>query len=189
MKRILLRTDGSIFSQSSYRYAAWLASRLDASIEVLYVTDIRSQKVATTGNFSGSIGIDASKELLNKLVDLEHEKAKLNHHRAKLILQDAEQFFATQKLSNVKFTHHTGFLVDSFQEFEAQADLVMLGSLGKEFTAPAPGIAAFVWQQTDYQLPAIDFAFNNSSIALSNSPVVKGLDNKVLTPLPKLGVT
>ncbi len=51
MKRILLRTDGSIFSQSSYRYAAWLASRLDASIEVLYVTDIRSQKVATTGNF------------------------------------------------------------------------------------------------------------------------------------------
>ena len=69
-------------------------------------------------------------------MDLEHEKAKLNHHRAKLILQDAEQFFATQKLSNVKFTHHTGFLVDSFQEFAAQADLVMLGSLGKESTAP-----------------------------------------------------
>ena len=138
MKRILLRTDGSIFSQSSYRYAAWLASRLDASIEVLYVTDIRSQKLATTNNFSGSIGIDASKDLLNKLVDLEHEKAKLNHHRAKLFLQHAEQFFATQKLSNVKFTHHTGFLVDSFQEFAAQADLVMLGSLGKESTAPDP---------------------------------------------------
>jgi K+-sensing histidine kinase KdpD len=68
MKRILLCTDGSIFSQSSYRYAAWLASRLDASIEVLYVTDIRSQKVATTGNFNGSIGIDASKDLGKKLI-------------------------------------------------------------------------------------------------------------------------
>jgi hypothetical protein len=55
-----------------------------------------------------------------------------------MILQDAEQFFATQKLRNVKFTHHTGFLVDSFQEFEALADLVMLDSLGKESTAPDP---------------------------------------------------
>ena len=54
-----------------------------------------------------------------------------------MILQDAEHFFATQKLSNVKFSHHTGFLVDSFQEFEAQADLVMLGSLRKESTTRA----------------------------------------------------
>ena len=89
-----------------------------------------------------------------------------------MIPQDAEHFFATQKLSNVKLTHHTGFLVDSFQEFEAQADLVMLGALGKSPPPVLLGIAAFVWQKTDYQLLAIDFAFSNSSIALSNSPVV-----------------
>lgn len=57
MKRILLRTDGSIFSQSSYRYAARLASRLDASIEVLYVTDIRSQKVATTATSAAVLAL------------------------------------------------------------------------------------------------------------------------------------
>jgi len=131
MKRILLCTDGSIFAQSSYRYAAWLAPRLDAGVDVLYVTDVRSQKVASTGNLSGSIGIDASKELLNKLVELEHEKAKINHQRAKLILEEAKHFFKTEGIQNVRLIHETGFLVDSFHEFEAGADLIMLGKRGE----------------------------------------------------------
>lgn len=131
MKRILLCTDGSIFAQSSYRYAAWLVPRLDAHIDVLYVTDVRSQKVASTSNLSGSIGIDASKELLNKLVDLEHEKAKLNHQRAKLLIEEAKQFFDAEGIQNVNFIHETGFLVDIFHEFEAQADLIMLGKRGE----------------------------------------------------------
>jgi len=131
MKHILLCTDGSVFAQSSYRYAAWLASRLNACIDVLYVTDIRSQKAVTTGNLSGSIGIDASKELLNKLVEIEHEKAKTNHQRAKLILEEAEQVLATAGVQDVKLIHETGFLVDSFHEFEASADLIILGKRGE----------------------------------------------------------
>jgi len=131
MKRILLCTDGSIFAQSSYHYAAWLAPRLDAYVDVLYVTDVRSQKVASTGNLSGSIGIDASKELLNKLVNLEHEKAKINHQRAKLILEEAKHFFEVEGIQNINFIHEMGFLVDSFHEFEAQADLIMLGKRGE----------------------------------------------------------
>lgn len=131
MQRILLCTDGSIFAQSSYRYAAWLAPRLDAAIDVLFVTDIRSQKVASTRNLSGSIGIDASKALLNKLVDLEHEKAKINHHQAKLILDQAKHFFETQGIQKLNLIHETGFLVDSFHEFEAHSDLIMLGKRGE----------------------------------------------------------
>ncbi len=131
MKHILVCTDGSVFAQSSYRYGAWLASRLNACIDVLYVTDIRSQKAVTTGNLSGSIGIDASKELLNKLVEIEHEKAKINHQRAKLILEEAEQVLATAGVQDVKLIHETGFLVDSFHEFEASADLIILGKRGE----------------------------------------------------------
>ncbi|WP_016952431.1 universal stress protein [Anabaena sp. PCC 7108] len=131
MKRILVCTDGSCFSQSSYQYAAWLAPRLQASIEVLFVSDIRAQKAVSTGDFSATLGIDASRELLNQLVDLEHEKARINHHKAQLTLQAAAQFFTKQGISEVKLTHHTGFLVDSFHEFEAQADLVILGKRGE----------------------------------------------------------
>lgn len=131
MKRILVCTDGSIFSQSSYHYAAWLAPRVDASIDVLYVTDVRSQKVASTGNLSGSIGIDADRELLKKLVNLEHEKVKLNHQRTKLLIEDAKQFFIAKGIQNVNFMHETGFLVDIFHKFEANADLIVLGKRGE----------------------------------------------------------
>lgn len=131
MKRILLCTDGSVFAKISYRYVAWLALRLNAIVDVLYVTDARSQKVASTNNLSGSIGIDASRELLNKLVDLEHERAKINHQRAKLILEEAKQFFEGENIQSVNFIHRTGFLVDSFHEFEAQADLIVLGKRGE----------------------------------------------------------
>ncbi len=89
MKRILLCTDGSAFAQSSYPYAAWLSQGMDACVDVLYVTDARSQATAETSDLSGSIGLGASESLLKKLVEVEHERAKLNHQRAKLILADA----------------------------------------------------------------------------------------------------
>ncbi|XHX76473.1 MAG: universal stress protein [Stenomitos frigidus ULC029] len=131
MKRILLCTDGSIFSQSSYQYAAWLATRLTATVNVLYVTDERSQVAAAARNFSGSIGVDASDTLLNKLVALEHEKAKLNHQRAQQLLQEAQQVLSSHGVETVKLIHETGSLVDRFDEFEAHADLIVLGKRGE----------------------------------------------------------
>jgi len=69
--------------------------------------------------------------LLNKLVNLEHEKAKINHQRAKLILEEAKHFFEVEGIQNINLIHKMGFLVDSFHEFEAQADLIILGKRGE----------------------------------------------------------
>ncbi|RZM77282.1 universal stress protein [Leptolyngbya iicbica] len=131
MKHILLCTDGSTFAQSSYQYAGWLAPRLQAQVDVLYVSDIRSQKVASTGNYSGAIGLGASRELLDQLVELEHERAKLNHQKAQLILQDAEQQLHAAGATQLRLIHETGYLVDILQDFEAEADLIMLGKRGE----------------------------------------------------------
>ncbi len=59
------------------------------------------------------------------------EKAKINHHRAKLILQEAEQALTAEGVQEVKLIHETGFLVDSFHEFETRADLIILGKRGE----------------------------------------------------------
>jgi hypothetical protein len=64
MKNILLCTDGSAFAENVYKYGAWFANQFHARINVLFVTDIRSQQVVSTGNFSGSLGLGASEELL-----------------------------------------------------------------------------------------------------------------------------
>ncbi|ABW28706.1 universal stress protein [Acaryochloris marina] len=130
MKTILLCSDGSAFADGIYKYGAWFAHQFQAQMKVLFVSDIR-QKVVSTGNLSGSIGLGASEQLLNELVNLEHEKAKLNKQRAKLILQNAEQVLKAEGLSNLELLNPTGFLVDCFHDFEAESDLIVLGKRGE----------------------------------------------------------
>ncbi|MEC4802965.1 MAG: universal stress protein [Jaaginema sp. PMC 1079.18] len=131
MQHILLCTDGSAFSQTIYRYAAWLTPRLDAEVDVLFVTDIRGQKAASSENLSGSLGLGASRELLTQLVEIEHEKAKINHKRTQLILAEAKKMLQESGVTRVNLIHETGFLVDIFHEFEAKADLIVLGKRGE----------------------------------------------------------
>ena len=131
MKTILLCSDGSAFAEGIYRYGAWFARKFQAQTRVLYVTDIRSQKVVSTGNFTGSIGLGASDQLLTDLVNLEHERAKLNNQRSRLILQNADQVLKAEGLSDVELLNPTGFLVDCFHDFEADADMVVLGKRGE----------------------------------------------------------
>ena len=132
MKKILLCSDGSAFSENIYRYGAWFAANLKAeAVDVLCVTDTRSQQAISTGNLSGSIGIDASENLLDRLVELEHEKAKINHQRAKLILQAAAQNLRAEGVERINLLHETGFLVDCLEKFEDDCDLIVLGKRGE----------------------------------------------------------
>ncbi|PZD75215.1 hypothetical protein C1752_00254 [Acaryochloris thomasi RCC1774] len=130
MKHILLCTDGSEFSDSSYRYAAWFAPRLEAEIEVLNVSDVRSQKMANQ-NLSGAIGINASQELLNKFVELEYERSKIKQQKSQLILENAEASLAELGIPEVTLTHQTGYFVDSLHECEQHSDLLILGQRGE----------------------------------------------------------
>lgn len=131
MKTILLCSDGSAFAEGIYRYGAWFARQFQTQAKVLYVTDIRSQKVVSTGNFSGSIGLGASDQLLSDLVNLEHERAKLNNKKARLILKNADDVLKVEGVSDVELLNPTGFLVDCFHDYEADADMVVLGKRGE----------------------------------------------------------
>jgi nucleotide-binding universal stress UspA family protein len=125
MKRVLLCTDGSAYSQVCCQYAAWLAGRAACEFEVLYVTDLRQFEVPMVADLSGSLGVQPYQAVLSKLQELEVEKAKL-------VLRDAERLLAGVPAANPpRFTHRTGFLVDCFQEYEQSADMVMLGKRGE----------------------------------------------------------
>ncbi len=132
MKRILLCSDGSAFAENIYRYGAWFATRTQAEeVDVLCVTDIRGQQAVSKNNLSGSIGIDASENLLDRLVELEHEKAKINHQRTKLILQQAVQTLQAEGVEQIDLIQETGFLVDCLSKFEDSCDLIVLGKRGE----------------------------------------------------------
>ena len=130
MKKILLCSDGSTFAENTYRYGAWFAERLRAEVDVLCVSDIRGQQTSKQ-NLSGSIGIDAKENLLSRLVELEHEKAKINYQRTKLVLQEAAKTLKAKGVDRINLLHETGFLVDCLEKFEAGCDLVVIGKRGE----------------------------------------------------------
>ena len=132
MRKILLCSDGSAFAENIYRYGAWIATNLKAEeVNVLCVTDVRAQQVISIDNLSGSIGFDASENLHDRLVELEYEKAKINHQRAKLVLQSAAQTLKAEGVEKINLLHETGFLVDCLEKFENDYDLVVLGKRGE----------------------------------------------------------
>ncbi|TVQ60990.1 MAG: universal stress protein [Spirulina sp. DLM2.Bin59] len=200
MKTLLLCTDGSLFATPLYQYGAWLAAQMAARINILSVTDIRSQKVASTGNLSGSIGLGASEELLNELVNLEHERAKLNNQRAKLILKNAAQAMEMAGVTDFDLTHRTGFLVDCLEEFEAKADVILLGKRGEAADFASKHLGAnvdrivrssrkpcFVTPRTFRPIERLLIAYDGSNTGrkmlqfLVETPSLHGLEIHVLT--------
>jgi nucleotide-binding universal stress UspA family protein len=125
MKRVLICSDGSAYSQVCCEYAAWLAGRTECRFEVLYVTDLRQFEVPMIADLSGSLGVQPYQAILGKLQELEQEKSKV-------VLQEAARFFAERAPSvEVTTSHRTGFLVDCLSDFEKGADIVMLGKRGE----------------------------------------------------------
>ena len=125
MKKLLVCTDGSSYARVCCEYAAWLSKQIEASIEILYVTDLRQFEVPLIADLSGSLGIQPYQAILGQLQDLESKKAKV-------ILEDASQVFEAAGLSDrVTTTHKTGLLVDCLSDYEGEEDLVMLGKRGE----------------------------------------------------------
>ncbi len=200
MKNILLCTDGSSFAENIYKYGAWFARSFNAHIKVLSVTDIRSQQVANTGNLSGSIGLGACEKLLDELVNLEHERAKINNQRARLILDNAAQTLKAEGVEDFNLIHKTGFLVDCLHEFEENSDLIVLGKRGEAADFAQGHLGAnvdrivrssskpcLVTPENFQPIERILLAYDGSSTAkkvlkfLANSPSFQNLEIHLLT--------
>lgn len=166
----------------------------------MHVTDARGQAASEARNLSGSIGLGASESLLNELVNLEHEKAKLDHQRAKLLLQDADQQLTAQGVETIKTIHENGFLVDCLHQFEASADLIIIGKRGEaaEFASGHLGAnlariirashkPCLVTSRQFKPLKRVVVAYDGSESGqkmlhfLATSPAFQGLDVHIIT--------
>ncbi len=125
VKRILVCTDGSSYGQVCCQYAAWLAQRTGAALEVLYVTDLRQFEVPLVADLSGSLGIQPYQAILGQLQDLEKKKATVVLENAERVIRDGGFTGAVDR------THETGLLVDCLVDQEGDADLIMLGKRGE----------------------------------------------------------
>ena len=126
MNTILTCTDGSLYAPSIYQHAAWSASRTGADIHVLHV--IERDETPGHPDLSGSIGFDASAELLEELARHDESHARLARLRGKAILDDAVKRLEGHK---VRATQRHGSVVETLDEFEKDAELVVIGKRGE----------------------------------------------------------
>ena len=89
MKKLLICTDGSNYSQEACRYGAALAQEADAEIKVLYVTDIRQFEVPAIADFSGSLGIQPYDGMISQMQEMELHKARFIEEHAMKIFEEA----------------------------------------------------------------------------------------------------
>lgn len=129
MPTILACTDGSTFAPSLYQHAAWAAQRLAASVEVLHVLDHHRER-AMGVDLSGSIGMNASAVLTEELTKLEEAQGRVQRLKGKAILEDAKHQLTAAGITNVTTTQRHGALVETLEELEPRADLVVIGKRG-----------------------------------------------------------
>jgi nucleotide-binding universal stress UspA family protein len=141
MKLIAL-VDNSMYARSVCDYAAWLAERSGAGIDIIHVLDRRTDSIEVD-NFSGSIGLGARTELLEELAELDAQNARLAHKLGRAILEDAQSrvLDAGAGVGEVSTRLRNGDILEAIEDFEADAELIVIGKRGEaaDFDKLLPG--------------------------------------------------
>lgn len=130
MSHILTCTDGSLYAPSIYELSAWAASRMSCGVKVLHVLDPHRER-AHGGDLTGAIGFDASAELTEELVKLEETQARVARLKGNAMLEDAAKQFAAAGITDVETFQRHGTLVETLEELEPAAELVVIGKRGE----------------------------------------------------------
>lgn len=129
MTKLIALIDGSIYAQSVCDHAAWFATRGQMDVEVVHVLG-RRDTTSVPVNLSGSIGLGARTALLEELVELDAQKAKLAHKRGRMILDEAKILLLEAGVSNVSTRLRNEDIVETVQTFEDGAEIIVIGKRG-----------------------------------------------------------
>lgn len=130
MAKLLALIDGSTYSQSVCDHAAWVARQTGAAIEVLHVLGRRDTS-SVPADLSGNLSVDARDTLLAELVSLDEQKAKLAQKRGRMLLADAKKRLTDAGVAEISTKLRNGDLTETVEEFEPDADLVVIGKRGE----------------------------------------------------------
>jgi len=130
MTKLLVLIDGSTYTQSVCDHAAWVAERTKASVDLLHVLGRRTVS-SVPADFSGNLNADTRDTLLEELTSLDEQQAKLAQKRGRLILEEAKAQLTQAGVANVATKLRHGDLLETVQEFEPEADLILIGKRGE----------------------------------------------------------
>jgi nucleotide-binding universal stress UspA family protein len=130
MSAILMAlVDGSAYSESLCRYAAWIAARTGAQVQLYHVLDPRH--ALGKRDLSGSIALGARSDLLEKLSTLDEQHGKLAQAQGRAILDDAKALIEAEGVTDVVTRLRYDDIVATVTAKEGDADMVLIGKRGE----------------------------------------------------------
>ncbi|MEJ7838847.1 MAG: universal stress protein [Thermomicrobiales bacterium] len=127
---VLACIDQSSFAESVCDHAAWLAKELEASVEVLHITDHLAGSISPVDH-SGRLGVNQSDELLADLIAIDEQRNRIMHQQGRLLLEAAANRVASQGVSRVTQRLGHGDLLDHIRSHASTADIVVIGKRGE----------------------------------------------------------
>lgn len=195
--KILALVDGSIYSESVCRHTAWIAARLNASVDVMHVLGRR--EVGGGQNLSGTLTLGARSALLAELAAADESRARLAQVKGRAILEDAQKILEADGVGQVVPHLRKGDLVEAVQQAEPGLRAIVIGKRGEgadfaaghlgsnlERIARASKVPVFVASRAFKPIGKVLVAFDDSPSAakaierMSKSEVYEGLDITLL---------
>jgi len=138
MTKLLVCIDGSSYADNVCGNAAWVASRLDADVDLLHVLRRHSDYSAPSGDHTGAIGIGARSRLLDNLSAVDEERAQLDQKKGRLILSHGEELLKKSGAKTVNTFFRRGSLVETIKSLEDEAELIFMGKRGEHADVKSP---------------------------------------------------
>jgi nucleotide-binding universal stress UspA family protein len=131
MKHILLCLDGSVYARSVCEHAAWVAKRIDASVELLHVVNIRERPADKPRDLSGNIGVQTLDHLMSEMVEQDRTRNRTAQEIGRHLLDEGRAILKEAGVTNTTITLRNGALVDVVHDLSVKADLIVLGKRGE----------------------------------------------------------
>ncbi|MCG6113262.1 MAG: universal stress protein [Paracoccus sp.] len=127
--KILALVDGSAYSESVCHHTAWIAGRLNATVDVMHVLGRREG--GTAQNLSGALTLGARSALLAELAAADESRARLAQAKGRAILEDAQKILEADGVGPVVPHLRKGDILEAVQEVEPDLRAIVIGKRGE----------------------------------------------------------
>ncbi len=128
--QVLACVDGAALTEAVCDYAAWIAKKVDAPLQLLHTLN-HHHETADSKDLSGNIGLGAQEHLRDEIVALEQQKSKLKIQQGKLILQAAKAHIEKSGSIALSTTKRHGDLIEAVIDLEQSTRVLVLGLRGQ----------------------------------------------------------
>lgn len=130
MKNVIACIDGSANARSVTDAAVWASAKLNKTLMLLHTLEKTQQHGAD--DLSGAIGLGARSSLLESMVELDEQRAKLALEHGKQLLEAARAHAESEGASAIEIRQRHGDIIESLVDLQDLARMYVLGRSGED---------------------------------------------------------